>query len=187
MKYIIKVMMILCVSVMVSQVALAHNSGERRQDNRQEARYDHRDVKHRAIPHRGHKVIVAPRHRSFRNIVIIRPHGHAYIGYGHYHTDNDAWKWLTFTAITLKLLDNLNEQAQREHEAAQITATNAKVGEKIDWHTKDSSGYVMTTKEGTNSAGLTCREFQQQIIVGGKTESAYGTACLQADGSWKMT
>jgi surface antigen len=44
----------------------------------------------------------------------------------------------------------------------------------------------MTTKEGTNANGLSCREFQQEITVGGKVEQAYGTACLQADGAWKI-
>ena len=31
-----------------------------------------------------------------------------------------------------------------------------------------------------------CREFQQTITVGGKTERAYGRACRQPDGSWKI-
>jgi len=135
---------------------------------------------------RNTNVVVVPRHRSVNNVVIIRPHGHTYIGYGSYHNDNDAWKWLAFTAITLKALDNINEEAQRKHESAQVSATTAQVGEKITWHNNDSSGYVMTTKEGTNAGGLSCREFQQEITVGGKTEQAYGTACLQTDGAWKI-
>ena len=94
---------------------------------------------------------------------------------------------MAFTVITLKILDNINEEAQREHEAAQVKATTAPVGEKIVWKTTDSSGYVATTREGTGSSGLQCREFQQSIIVGGKEEQAYGTACLQPDGSWKIT
>ena len=122
-----------------------------------------------------------------RTVVVVRPHGHAYHGYGHYQTNEDAWKFLAFTAITLKILDNINEQAQREHEAAQAAAATAPVGEKIVWNTSDSSGYVVTTKEGTGSSGLQCREFQQSITVGGKTEQAYGIACLQPDGSWKIT
>ena len=34
--------------------------------------------------------------------------------------------------------------------------------------------------------GEFCREFQQEITVGGKTEQAYGKACRQPDGSWKI-
>jgi len=31
-----------------------------------------------------------------------------------------------------------------------------------------------------------CREFQKQIIIDGRTEQAYGEACLQPDGIWKI-
>ena len=82
--------------------------------------------------------------------------------------------------------DTINEEAQRKHENAQVSATTAQVGEKIVWHDNDSSGYVMTTKEGTSTDGLSCREFQQEITIGDETEQAYGTACLQADGAWKI-
>ena len=129
------------------------------------------------VKHRPHR----------RTVVVVRPHGHHYHGYGHWYDDDDAWKFLAFTAITLKILDNLNEQAQREHEAAQVKATTAPVGEQITWDTGDASGHVVTTRTGTGSSGLQCREFQQEITVGGKTEQAYGTACLQEDGSWKIT
>ncbi|PCI33493.1 MAG: hypothetical protein COB54_04115 [Alphaproteobacteria bacterium] len=136
----------------------------------------------------GHKLfIVAPRRRHFKHIVVARPHGHVYWGYGHHYSDNDAWKWLAFTAITLTILDNINEQAQREHEAAQVRATEARVGERIVWNTGEAEGYVVTTREGRNAEGKTCREFQQSVTISGKTEQAYGTACLQPDGAWKIS
>lgn len=31
-----------------------------------------------------------------------------------------------------------------------------------------------------------CREYTKKIIVDGKEEKAYGTACLQDDGSWRI-
>jgi hypothetical protein len=31
-----------------------------------------------------------------------------------------------------------------------------------------------------------CREFQQTIMIGGQAQKAYGTACRQADGTWKI-
>ncbi|MEN8108942.1 MAG: hypothetical protein ABFS22_13175, partial [Pseudomonadota bacterium] len=70
------------------------------------------------IIHHGHSYNV-PRHRirRHRDIVVVRPYGHLYQGYGHYFYDDDAYKWLAFSAIAVKLLDNLNEQQQREHEA----------------------------------------------------------------------
>ena len=163
---------------------------EKRQDNRKVSgvnKRNHRNINSRHEVRNGRKlIVVAPRHRNFRNVIIVRPHGHVYWGYGYHHSDADALRWLAFTAITLKLLDNVNEQAQRDHEAAQIQATSAAVGEKITWTTNEANGYVVTTKQGTNSSGLTCREFQQNITVAGKTEEAYGTACLQADGAWSI-
>jgi surface antigen len=34
--------------------------------------------------------------------------------------------------------------------------------------------------------GSYCREWQGRITVGGRLEQAYGTACLQPDGSWEF-
>ena len=34
--------------------------------------------------------------------------------------------------------------------------------------------------------GTYCREYQTTVTVGGQTESAYGTACRQPDGSWRV-
>lgn len=100
--------------------------------------------------------------------------------------DKDAYKWLSFTAITLKLLDNLNEQQQREHEAAQVEATRARIGETIQWRDGRASGAVTVLRDGTSTTGRYCREFQQEIRVDGVKERAYGTACRNADGSWEV-
>jgi hypothetical protein len=36
------------------------------------------------------------------------------------------------------------------------------------------------------SDGKICREFQQTVTIAGKPQQAYGTACRQPDGSWKL-
>lgn len=36
------------------------------------------------------------------------------------------------------------------------------------------------------SAEPFCREYQQKVTVGGKAQEAFGKACLQPDGSWKV-
>lgn len=166
---------------------------DRRYDSRHDNRYykkpKYKKPKHVKSPiiHRGHDHHV-PSHRirRHRDVVIVRPYGHLYHGYGHYYHDDDAYKWLAFTAIAVKLLDNLNEQQQREHEAAQIRATTAPIGETIYWHEGNASGYVSPVREGTSSAGRYCREFQHKITVGGRLEQGYGTACRQPDGSWEV-
>ncbi len=126
------------------------------------------------------------RRRNYRGVVVVRPHGHAYHGYGYHYNDNDAFKWLAFTAITLKILDNINEEQQRKHETAQIQATSASIGDSITWEEGNAYGSVTATKEGKDASGKYCREFQQEITVGGETEKAYGTACLQPDGDWEI-
>lgn len=50
----------------------------------------------------------------------------------------------------------------------------------------DSSGVVAPTRIFNNDQGQPCREFIKKIIIGGKEEQGYGTACRQADGSWKI-
>jgi surface antigen len=37
-----------------------------------------------------------------------------------------------------------------------------------------------------NTAGRYCREYQSTVTVGGQPVPAYGTACMQPDGSWEM-
>ena len=139
------------------------------------------------IIHRGHSYnIPSHRIRRHRDIVVVRPYGHLYQGYGHYFYDDDAYKWLAFTAIAVKLLDNLNEQQQREHETAQVHATTAPIGENIYWREGNASGYVTATREGSSSSGRYCREFQHEVTIGGKREQSYGTACRQPDGSWEV-
>jgi hypothetical protein len=36
------------------------------------------------------------------------------------------------------------------------------------------------------SQGQTCREYQTTAIIEGRPQPSYGTACLQADGTWKI-
>jgi hypothetical protein len=132
-------------------------------------------------------VIAVPgRVRHYQRVVVIRPHGHLYRGYGWYRTDHDAYKWLALTAITLGVLDYLSVSQQRALETAQIRATTAPVGERIIWSDQGASGSVVTTREGTSTSGRYCREFQQTVTIGGRAEQAYGTACQQPDGSWQV-
>lgn len=137
--------------------------------------------------HHGPAVIVPPdRMRRYRRLVIIRPHGHWYPGYGRFHTDADAYNWLAFTAITLHAFDVLSETQQRAHETAQVQATTARIGDTIVWNQGNASGSVTALRDGTSTNGRYCREFQQKVTVGGKTENAYGTACRQPDGTWEI-
>ncbi len=73
-------------------------------------------------------------------------------------------------------------------ETAARRAYAAPLGDRIDWNNPQSgnSGTIVTTRDGYSNTGTYCREFQQTIVVKGRTEQAYGTACKQADGTWKI-
>ncbi len=67
-------------------------------------------------------------------------------------------------------------------------AQAAPLGETIAWNNPNTgnSGTITPVRDGTSSSGAYCREFQQSVTVGGKTQDAYGTACRQPDGSWQI-
>ena len=89
------------------------------------------------------------------------------------------------TAVALGLLNLLNDEQQRQHELALIGAVS-QPGEVIIWNSGGAVGTVQTTRSGVSSSGRQCREYQQTVTVGGRTEQAYGTACLQPDGAWEI-
>ncbi|MDE1145381.1 MAG: RT0821/Lpp0805 family surface protein [Azospirillaceae bacterium] len=136
----------------------------------------------------GHGPVVVPefRRRTFRDVVVLRPYGGFYAGYGRYYDDGEAYRWLGLTAITLTLLNSMSEQQERALEDAQIQATSAPVGAPIVWNTGNAGGSVTTLRDGHTTDGQYCREFQQTVTIGGETQQAYGTACQQPDGAWHV-
>lgn len=124
--------------------------------------------------------------RYYRDITVVRPHGQWYSGYGHYDHDDDALPFLAFAAITLGILDLMNEHQQRALEDAQIRATRTPIGVPIRWNNGDAYGTVTPTRDGRDADGRYCREFQQKVKVGGQKSQAYGTACRQPDGTWQI-
>jgi surface antigen len=85
-----------------------------------------------------------------------------------------------------------NALDQRDQELAmrqaQLTFENARTGETGAWRNPDSgnSGTITPTQTYQAAGGQWCREYQQTVTVGGKTQEAFGTACRQPDGSWKI-
>ena len=71
---------------------------------------------------------------------------------------------------------------------AQRTLETAPTGTTATWVNPDSgnSGSITPTATYQSAGGEYCREYQQTVTVGGEQQSAYGTACRQPDGSWKL-
>ncbi|MEQ8195219.1 MAG: RT0821/Lpp0805 family surface protein [Rhodospirillales bacterium] len=83
-------------------------------------------------------------------------------------------------------LDNIDRMhADRAFSQAQYTP----VGQPVVWNNPNTGHYgsVTPVREGTQqNTGAYCREYHTTVSVGGSQQSAYGTACRQPDGSWKM-
>lgn len=61
-----------------------------------------------------------------------------------------------------------------------------RTGVPSQWHNPDTGNdYIVTPTRTYESAGTPCREFTVNGNVGGKKEKIVGTACRQADGSWR--
>ena len=55
------------------------------------------------------------------------------------------------------------------------------------WQNPDTGhGGTITPTNTIVTNGTPCREFTQTVSIGGQMQEAYGTACRQADGSWKI-
>ncbi len=61
-------------------------------------------------------------------------------------------------------------------------------GRAVEWNNPDSghSGTITPVKTYKNNQGMYCREYTQEVNIGGKIESAYGKACRQPDGNWQI-
>lgn len=67
-------------------------------------------------------------------------------------------------------------------------AHRAPLGQTISWNNPESgnAGSITPVRDGNDSGGNYCREYQQKITVGGQEQLGYGTACRQPDGSWEI-
>ena len=75
--------------------------------------------------------------------------------------------------------------------AAEQALETAAVGESITWENSANEsgaahGSATVTRQGTDSEGRTCREFQQTVTIGGRQEQSYGTACRDQNGDWRL-
>ncbi|HLZ66749.1 MAG TPA: RT0821/Lpp0805 family surface protein [Aliidongia sp.] len=68
--------------------------------------------------------------------------------------------------------------------ALESTPTN----QPVQWQNPDTGHYgtIVPVRTYQPQPGSFCREFQQTVVIGGQSQQAYGTACRQPDGTWKV-
>jgi len=82
-------------------------------------------------------------------------------------------------------LDDRDKQLAAQA-ATQAFEHNA-AGQASVWNNPDSGNHGSVTPTRTyQQNGQYCREYKQSIVVGGEPQTAYGTACRQADGTWSI-
>src|SRR6266540_3924694 len=71
--------------------------------------------------------------------------------------------------------------------AQQKALESAPTGKPVAWTNPDNGHAGTVTPVRTyQSGGTYCREFQSNVTIDGKPDKAYGTACRQPDGAWKV-
>lgn len=71
--------------------------------------------------------------------------------------------------------------------ASQRAFETAPTGQTTTWRNPDSGNYGEITPTRTYQAdNRDCRDYTHTIYVDGRSETARGTACRQADGTWQI-
>ena len=87
-------------------------------------------------------------------------------------------------------LGNALDNADREYamRTSYYALERTPSGTTSSWHNPDSghSGTLTPLRTYETGRGGYCREFHQSVRIGGRREQAYGTACREPDGSWRI-
>ncbi len=84
-----------------------------------------------------------------------------------------------------KVLDQNDRKMAQQ--TAQLALENNKTGQASSWRNPDSGNSGSATPISTYSeGGRDCRKFESKVNVDGKSETATGKACRNADGSWTV-
>lgn len=85
-----------------------------------------------------------------------------------------------------KSLDRADQLAMQN--TAQQTLEKNPAYQPGYWHNPDSGneGSITPTRTYRKADGQYCREYTQEVVVAGERQQAYGTACREMDGTWKI-
>ena len=99
-----------------------------------------------------------------------------------------AFGTLAGAAVGSSIGQSMDDVDRMKMKGAERLAYTAPLNETIIWNNPDTGNHGSFTpvRDGSTESGTYCREFQSEIIVGGKKQDGYGTACRQPDGTWRI-
>lgn len=77
---------------------------------------------------------------------------------------------------------------EKLYDTTQGSLENTPIDQTTEWRNPDSgnAGTITPKRTYKTAEGVYCREFQQTVTIAGRVQEAYGKACRQADGTWKI-
>jgi len=99
-----------------------------------------------------------------------------------------AWIGVLGSALVGGVIGNfVGKKMDREDRARMAQAvTTTPVGSQAQWTNTHDVTYTVTPVKNYHRHGRYCREYRTKVRIGDKVRNAYGTACRQPDGSWKI-
>lgn len=159
----------------VSQPQYRKRKAAARRHHRAQARYGYKPaakriskVTYRRGPADYKRIVVAP-HKP-------RRHRH----------QSSYYREPSLPVLAMQMFLQMTHRQLEMQRRAMARAVSADIDEPIRWNDNGMAGATRTTREGTDSYGRVCREFQQTIEIGDNFETAYGVACRNRDGDWDM-
>ena len=86
---------------------------------------------------------------------------------------------------------SLDEQSRAMANQATLQAVTSGSSDTYYWDNPanaggPAAGQVNVTRTGSNAAGQPCREYISTVRIAGESQEAFGIACREADGSWRI-
>jgi surface antigen len=83
--------------------------------------------------------------------------------------------------------DDYYEEDPYAQDAYYDAFENADPYDRVSWNNAQGySNYVEARDWYSDDAGRDCREFEQEIYINGRPQTAIGTACRDDDGTWRI-
>lgn len=80
------------------------------------------------------------------------------------------------------------QDQQTSYQNANYALNNVPDGQSAKWSNpqNQTAGYTKPVETTKTASGQTCREFETGVTAQGQSSTGRGTACRQADGTWKI-